>query len=91
MNELERLMKRLHREANPDALSRADPETERIRLTRSQDLAVERGAALLNRLNIAATAQVADATQRLLDETQLHMDAMRAFGELIGDIDEAAS
>lgn len=89
MNELERLMKQLHREANPDAISRADPQTERIRLCRSKGLALERSAAFFERLNIAATAGAADATQRLANESQLHYDAARGFGELIADIDEA--
>ena len=56
MNELERLMKQLHREANPDAISRSTPGVERVRLAQSRDLANERGEALLRRLNIAATA-----------------------------------
>lgn len=86
MNKLERLMKRLHREANPDAISRADPETERVRLSRSMDLALVRCAAAIERLNIAATAKAAAATQRLVDESQLHYDAARGFGELIADI-----
>lgn len=91
MTEIERLMKQLHREANPDATSRADPHTERIRLCRSKELALERSAALFERLNVAATAGATNATQRLVDESQLHYDAARGFGELIADIDVAVS
>ncbi|APZ35445.1 hypothetical protein BOH66_15250 [Microbacterium aurum] len=90
MIELERLMKQLHREANPDAISRSTSDVERVRLAQSRDLASERGEALLRRLNIAATAGAAEVTQAHLDECQLHLDAARGFGELIGDIDEAA-
>ncbi|WP_234058085.1 hypothetical protein [Microbacterium sp. NFH-22A-Y] len=79
-------MKILHKQANPAATKRGDPEIEARRLEKSRLLALNNAAALVVQLNRAAAGADGALVQQLTDDAQIMLDAAAGFQELIDDI-----